>query len=61
MLKITYKHWKKDKTLEVIGTLPSALNNGSSERLVVKLSNGLYEDVLKNTIITIEEVDNDNI
>ena len=54
MLKITYKHWKKDKTLEVIGTLPSALNNGSSERLVVKLSNGLYEDVLKNTIITIE-------
>jgi len=59
MLKITYKHWKKDKTLEIIGTLPQALNNGSSERLVVKLPNGLYEDVIKNTIITIEEVDND--
>jgi len=59
MIKIIYKHWKKDKTLEVTGTLPPALNNGSSERLIVRTSDGRLEDVLKNTVITIEEVDTD--
>ena len=59
MIKIIYKHWKKEKTLEVTGTLPPALNNGSSERLVVRTPDGQLEDVLKNTIITIEDIDID--
>lgn len=56
MVKITYKHWKKEKTLEVTGVLPKELNNGSSERLIVLKEDGSFEDVLKNTVITIESI-----
>ena len=57
MVKITYKHWKKDKVLEITGTLPQTLNSESSDRYVVQTTNGLYEDVIKSTVITIEDVD----
>ena len=57
MVKIIYKHWKKEKTLEVTGVLPKELNNGSSERLVVVKEDGSLEDVLKSTVITIESID----
>ena len=59
MVKITYKHWSKDKVLEVTGTMPTRLNNNLNDRLVVQKPNGDYEDVLKNTVITIEDVDTD--
>lgn len=59
MVKITYKHWSKDKVLEVTGTMPTRLNNNFNDRLVVQKPNGDYEDVLKNTVITIEDVDTD--
>ena len=59
MLKITYKHWKKDKVLEVTGTLPKMLNSESSDRYVVQTPEGGYEDVLKETVISIEDVDTD--
>ena len=59
MIKITYKHWTKDKVLEVVGTMPPELNNGSSDRLIVQKPQGDYEDVIKNTVIMIEEVDTD--
>lgn len=55
MFKVIYKHWKKDKTLEVIGTMPIELNNGSSDLLVIKKEDNTYEDVRKNTLIRIEE------
>jgi len=55
MVKIVYKHWKKEKTLEVVGTMPPELNNGSSDRLVVKTIDGKFEDVLKSTIIRVED------
>jgi hypothetical protein len=48
------KHWKKGTTLEVIGTMPPELNNGNSDRLVVKTLDGDFEDVLKSTLIRIE-------
>lgn len=57
MVKVIYKHWKKDKTLEVVGTMPSELNNGSSDRLIVKTVDGNFEDVLKSTLIRIEEIE----
>ena len=59
MVKITYKHWSKDKVLEVTGTMPTRLNNNHNDRLVVQKPNGDYEDVLKNTVIKIEDVDTD--
>ena len=59
MVKITYKHWSKDKVLEVTGTMPTRLNNNHNDRLVVQKPDGDYEDVLKNTVITIEDVDTD--
>jgi len=59
MVKITYKHWSKDKVLEVTGTMPTRLNNNRNDRIVVQKPNGDYEDVLKNTVIKIEDVDTD--
>ena len=59
MVKITYKHWSKDKVLEVTGTMPTRLNNNHNDRIVVQKPNGDYEDVLKNTVIKIEDVDTD--
>lgn len=57
MLKITYKHWKKEKILEVVGTMPPELNNGSSDRLVVLTQDGTFEDVLKDTVIRVESAE----
>ncbi len=59
MVKITYKHWSKDKVLEVTGTMPTRLNNNHNDRIVVQKPNGDYEDVIKNTVIKIEDVDTD--
>ena len=55
MMKVIYKHWKTEKELTVIGTMPEKLNNTQSDRFVVKTSEG-FEDVLKNTVIRIEEL-----
>lgn len=55
MVKVTYKHWKTGKELEVIGTMPPQYNNGISDRILVKTRNGSFEDVLKSTIIRVEE------
>ena len=55
MLKVTYKHWKTEATLEVTGTMPQHLNNGSSDRIVVKQRDGAYKDIIKSTIIRVEE------
>lgn len=57
MIKVIYKHWKKNETLEIIGTMPENLNNVLSDRFVVKISDGEYEDVLKDTVIRIENID----
>ena len=59
MLKITYKHWTKDTVLEIIGTMPAPLNNNSNDRYVVQTPNGKYEDVIKETVISIENIDTD--
>ena len=36
MVKVTYKHWKTGKELEVIGTMPPQYNNGISDRILVE-------------------------
>jgi hypothetical protein len=55
MLKVTYKHWKTGLWLEAIGTMPENYNNGSSDRVVVKQSNGVLVDIIKSSIVRVQE------
>ena len=59
MLKVTYKHWKSGAILEAIGTMPKGVNNGLSDRIVVKQADGTYKDIIKTTIIRVEECNPD--
>jgi len=56
MWKITYKHWKTGKPLQIVGTLPEQYNNSASDRFVVLTNTGEFEDVIKTTILNIEKV-----
>lgn len=53
--KITFKHYKTGKVLTVVGVLPPELNNAASERYVVRSGMTLV-DVIKSTVISIEEI-----
>jgi hypothetical protein len=57
MLKVTYKHWKSGVKLEAIGIMPQHFNNGSSDRIVVLQPDGTYKDIIKSTIVRVEECD----
>ena len=54
--RITYKHYKTGEKLTAIGTIPAAINNGSSDRLVLKTSEGEFIDIIKSTIVAMEDV-----
>ena len=54
--RITYKHYKTGEKLVAIGTIPAALNNGSSDRLVLETSKGDFVDIIKATITAMEDV-----
>jgi len=56
MVKVTYKHWKTDMVLEIEGTMPDHLNKNTSDRIVVLTEDGIYEDVIRSTIIEIKTV-----
>lgn len=55
MVKVTYKHWKTGVILEVVGIVPKNYNNGSSDRILVKRPDDTFEDVIKSTIVKVEE------
>ena len=55
MVKVTYKHWKTGKILEVVGTTPKQYNNGMNDRILVQKLDGSFEDVIKTTIVRVEE------
>jgi len=55
MLKVTYKHWQTGTQLEVVGTMPKELNNQANDRVIVKRLDGTFEDVIKTTIVRVEE------
>lgn len=54
--RVTYKHYKTGEKLTAIGTMPAALNNGSSDRLVLETSKGDFVDIIKATILAMEDV-----
>ena len=53
--RITFKHYKTGEKLTVVGTLPKELNHPQSERYVVRSGMTLV-DVIKSTVVSIEEV-----
>ena len=53
--RITFKHYKTGEKLTVVGILPPELNNPASERYVVRSGMTLV-DVIKSTVVSIEEV-----
>lgn len=55
MVKITYTHWTKGHELEVIGTMPAYLNNSQSDRFVIETEKGIFEDIIKSTVLRVEE------
>jgi hypothetical protein len=55
MLKVTYKHYKTGVWLEAVGEMPNNYNNGSSDRIVVKQPDGTFVDIIKSTIVRVEE------
>ncbi len=61
MITIKYKHWKTEQELEVTGVLPDSLNNSASDRLVVEMQNGQYQDIIKTTVISMERLDNNPV
>ena len=58
MKRITYKHWKKPEVILVReGILPTNMNrNPDNDRWVIKCSDGTWEDILKSTVVKIEEM-----
>ena len=55
VVKVTYKHWKTGKILEVVGTMSKQYNNGMNDRILVQKPDGSFEDVIKTTIVRVEE------
>jgi len=54
LVRVSYKHWKKDKVLEVTGEIIH--DNPVSDRIVVVQENGVHEDIIRDTIISIETI-----
>ena len=49
MWKITFKHWTSGELLERTGEIVH--DNPASDRIVLKLKDGTFEDILVNTIV----------
>jgi hypothetical protein len=55
-VRIKFKHWKTDKLLEVEGERVD-YNSPQSDRYLILKENGAYEDIIKETIVEINEID----
>ncbi len=54
VVRISFKHYKSGKTLEVRGILPEAYNTESSDLYVLLKQDGTLEDIRKETVIELE-------
>lgn len=61
MTRIKFKHWKTGKELVEVGELPTQLNSPSSDRYVLQTPHGDFVDIIKNTVIVMEDVANDKL
>ena len=54
-VKVVYKHYKKDKELQCEGKLYEKVND-ISDRIVVIKDDNTYEDIIKDTIVSLEYI-----
>ena len=54
IVEIVFKHWKTGDHLTRIGRIVH--DNPASDRLILKLDNGSYEDIIKETIVEVVNV-----
>lgn len=47
--KIIFKHWKTGEHLQIIGKVIH--DNPASDRIVVQMLSGKFEDIIKSTIV----------
>lgn len=55
-VRIKFKHWKTDELLEVEGESVT-YNSPQSDRYLILKENGAYEDIIKETIVEIAEIE----
>lgn len=53
-VKVTYRHWKTDEELFCVGELVK--NSLKSDKVVVRCPGNRFEDIIKETVIKIEEL-----
>jgi hypothetical protein len=56
MVKVTFEHWTTGEHLTVVGHIFRHMNE-SSEWMVIQKEDGSFEDIIKTTIVSIEEID----
>ena len=54
-VKVTFKHWKSGDELSVTGSIVSWMNE-NSDRIIVEKEDGGFEDIIKETIVSVEEL-----
>lgn len=57
MKRIKFTHWQ-DENREIVeaGSLPPSLNNPQSEKYVLRTPHGDFIDIIKKTVVEIEDV-----
>jgi hypothetical protein len=57
MKRIKFKHWQDEsRELVEVGSLPPSLNNPQSEKYVLQTPRGEFIDIIKKTVVEIEDV-----
>lgn len=57
MKEIKFRHWKTGEVLTAVGTMPHYSNkNPQSDRIVLKLKDGSFVDIIKDTIIEVNDI-----
>jgi hypothetical protein len=56
IFEVVYSHWQDaSRHITIHGDMPDALNNPSSDKIVVQRHDGLMMDIRRESIISIEQ------
>ena len=58
-VEVIYKHWKSGEELSVTGNIVPWMNE-NSDRIVVEKETGKFEDIIKDTIVSIRTIQNEH-
>jgi len=57
MKRIRFTHWQdENREIVEVGSLPPSLNNPQSEKYVLRTPHGDFIDIIKKTVVEIEDV-----